>query len=490
MSESVSATMDETTVPRGRIAHAVVIQLAGRALGMVASAVSVAMTARYLGPAAYGQLTIAIVFVGMWASLVDLGVGTVIVRLVSSGRGNLERLVGVNSGLALVYCLPLAVMAAVSGWMIYHDADVRMMLVIMSVSLLFLTTTTTGPVFVTTVKFSAMAVADLASRVALLGVIIGLVAAQADVIWFAVANLIPSLFALLIQGFAASRHISLKPVFSPRETRDLLQKSLAQMAIVIIVVLYWRADGVILSLLSTKSEVGVYGLAQTFALNTMVLSAFFLNSTLSTAATLFARDVAAFAGFMRRSVEMMYVVGLPVAVIGAMLAGPLIRLIGDEEFVARGGPTLALLFIAVAIQFVSDTVGQGLFAAHKQRFLLWVSIGALVFNIVLNCILAGRYGAVGAGVAMICTEVLAVAAISWGLHRVCGYQMPVKFLMRVLVPTAVSASVVLLLSGWHVLIVGSAAVAAYVVTNLIAGPLTWSVLSSMRREKEPENVVS
>ena len=190
MAESVSVAVDETAVPRGRIARAVVVQLACRALGMVASAVSVAMTARYLGPAAYGQLTIAIVFVGMWASLVDLGVGTIIVRLVSSGRGNLERLVGVNSGLALVYCVPLAVMASVSGLMIYHDADVRTMLVVMSVSLLFLTTTTTGPVFVTTVKFSAMAIADLASRLALLGVISGLVVSHADVIWFAVANLI------------------------------------------------------------------------------------------------------------------------------------------------------------------------------------------------------------------------------------------------------------------------------------------------------------
>jgi O-antigen/teichoic acid export membrane protein len=414
----------------------------------------------------------------------------VIVRLVSSGRGNLERLVGVNSGLALVYCVPLAVMASVSGLMIYHDADVRTMLVVMSVSLLFLTTTTTGPVFVTTVKFSAMAIADLASRLALLGVISWLVVSHADVIWFAVANLIPSLFALVIQGVAASRHISLRPVFSARETRDLLRKSLVQMAIVITAVLYWRVDGVILSLLSNDSEVGVFGLAQTFALNTMVLSAFFLNSTLSTAAALFARDVAAFARFMRRSVEMMYVIGLPVAVIGAMLAGPLIRLIGDEEFVERGGPTLALLFIAVALQFVSDTLSQGLFAAHQQRFLLGVAVGALVFNLVLACLLAGPYGAVGASAALISTEVLAVAACAWGLRRDCGFRMPVKFLARVLIPTAVSVGVVLVMSDWHVLIVGGAATAAYVLTNLVIGPLTWSVLSTMRGEKESANDVS
>jgi O-antigen/teichoic acid export membrane protein len=484
MPEPVAVTSEDTSVPHGRIARGIVVQLAGRTLGMVASAVSVAMTARYLGPAAYGQLTIAIVFVGMWSSLVDLGVGTVIVRIVSSGRGNLERLVGVNSGLALVYCVPLAALSAGSGLLIYPDADVRTMLVIMSVSLLFLTTTTTAPVFVTMVRFSAMAIADLASRIALLIIIFALVASHADVIWFAAANLIPSLFALLIQGVAASRHISLRPVFSPRETRDLLRKSVAQMAIVITVVLYWRADGVILSLLSNQSEVGVYGLAQTFALNTMVLSGFFLNSTLSTAAGLYARDVAAFAGFMRRSVEFMYVIGLPVAVIGGMLAGPLIGLLGDDAFVGRGGPTLALLFIAVALLFVSDAVSQGLFAAHQQRFLLWVAVGALAFNIALNCALAGPYGAVGAGVAMIATELLAVAVASWGLNRACGFRMPVKFLLRVLVPTAVSAGVILLLPGWHVLIVGGAAAAAYVLTNLLVGPMNWSVISALRGEKE------
>ena len=35
----------------------------------------------------------------------------------------------------------------------------------------------------------------------------------------------------------------------------------------------------------------------------------------------------------------------------------------------RGTPTLALLFIAVALRFVCGTLGQGLFACHQQGFL-------------------------------------------------------------------------------------------------------------------------
>ncbi|EUA85951.1 polysaccharide biosynthesis family protein [Mycobacterium ulcerans str. Harvey] len=66
------------------MAQAFSIQLICRILGMLASVVSVMLTARYLGPGRYGQLTVAVAFIGMWASLVDLGIGRVIVRRVTS----------------------------------------------------------------------------------------------------------------------------------------------------------------------------------------------------------------------------------------------------------------------------------------------------------------------------------------------------------------------------------------------------------------------
>src|SRR5271163_525998 len=187
MTESVAGVAVAPSVPRARIAHAFSIQLICRALGMLASVFSVAMTARYLGPGRYGQLTIAFVFIGLWASLADLGVGTVIVRRVTSGRGDLERLVRVNSGLALVYCVPLAALAAGSGLLIYRDSDVRVMLVVLSGWLLMLTMTTRfEPVFLTTVRFAAVAISEVASRLGTLAMVACLVTARADVIWFAV----------------------------------------------------------------------------------------------------------------------------------------------------------------------------------------------------------------------------------------------------------------------------------------------------------------
>ena len=197
----------------------------------------------------------------------------------------------------------------------------------------------------------------------------------------------------------------MRPVFSWRETADLLREALPVIGAVVLATVYLRCDGVILSLLSNHAEVGVFGLAVTVAFNTVVLATFFQNATLSRATELFSSDVAAFAGFMRHSVELMWFLAAPVAVIGGLLAGPLIGFFGDQAFVGRGTPTLALLCIAAALRFVGSTLSQGLFACHHQRFLLWMSFAELGVIAGLNFALDGRYGAVGAGIALVCMEV-------------------------------------------------------------------------------------
>lgn len=480
-----AATADtDSDEPQSRIAHAFSIQLICRVLGMLASVVSVSMTARYLGPGSYGQLMVAVAFIGMWTSMTDLGINTVIVRRVTSGRGSLERLVRVNSGLSLVYCIPLAVMAAVSGWLIYRDADVRVMLVVLSGQLMMLTMRTRfEPVFLSTVRFSAVAVSDVVGRLGTLAMVSWLVASQAGIIWFAVVQLIPPVVQLLIQGVAAARHISLRPVFSTRESLDLLRESLPLMGVAVVGIMYWRADGVILSLLSSHAEVGVYGLAYTVAFNTEALSIFFQKATLSTATGLYARDVRAYVAFLRRSVELMSFLAFPVAVVGALLAGPLIKLFSDEEFVSRGAPILALLLIAAALRFVTGTLGQGLFACHEQRLFFQLSAGALAFNVLLNLCLDGRFGAVGAGVSLVATELIGLLITSWRLGSRCGYRTPWNFLARLLVPTAASALVALLLSGQHVLLALAAATATYLSINIVAGPVNRSTLTSLLRKR-------
>jgi O-antigen/teichoic acid export membrane protein len=463
-------------------------QLIFRAVGMVASVLTVAITTRHLGPTAYGHLTTAVVFAGMWTSLTELGVGAVLVRRVMSGTGDLERLVRVNAGMSLVYCLPLFGLAATSGVLVYRgQPEVVRMVLIVSCSLILTTLSSCfEPIFLAKVRFTAVAWSDLVSRIGSLGATAILLALDATTVWFAVVQLIPPVVVLVIQGLAASRITDWRPVFSWSEGWHLLRESLPQTGVLIIAVLYWRADGVVLSLRSTPDQVGIYGLAYALAFTLSVLSTFFQTSTLSAATHAFTRDRGEFARFVTRSVESMVFLGAPIAVVGTVLAGPVVELIGSSEFVAHGEPTLALLLVAVALTFLNAAISQALFAAHDQVFLFRLNLFNLIGNIVLNVVLAPHHGARGAAVALIVAEVIGLLVATWRLGRIAPYRVPWVFLLRLAVPLGAAAALAISMHHVPVLIALPVAAAAYLGINLLAGPVTAKVIKEALADRGQE----
>lgn len=468
-----------------RIATAFGYQLVFRIVGTIASVVTVALTVRHLGADDYGYLTTAIVFVSLWTSLTELGIGAVVVRRVTSGQDDLERLVRVNTGLSIVYSIPLTVLATVSGLLIYSgDSEVVMLLPIVAAGLTLTTIAScVQPVFLATVRFRAVAWSDVLSRVLSLGVTLVLLQTGAGLVWFAIVQVVPPLVVLVVQGVAASRILGWRPVFDLRESWDLVRESLPQTAVLVIGVLYWRIDGVLLSLLDSAQQVGVYYLASTLAFTLSVVPTFFNTSTLSTMTGLWSSDPARFARFTSRSIETMLFVGAPIAVVGLVLAGPVIEAIGSDEFASDGAPTLALLFIAVGVTFLNGTVSQALFAAHQQAFLVRLNVVNLAINIGLNLVLIPVWGAVGAALALLVTEAVGQVVASWKLSQHSAYRTPWAFALRLAVSLAVAAGVAAVLRPAPVAVSLGAAAVAYLLVNVAVGPVRIGTVRDMVRSE-------
>ncbi|MET0928134.1 MAG: flippase [Aeromicrobium sp.] len=461
-------------------------QLVFRILGMIASIVTVALTVRHLGSDSYGHLTTAIVFVSLWTSFCELGIGSVVVRRVTSGQGDLERLVRVNTGLSVVYCAPLVILTTVSGLVVYRgEGEVSAVLPVIAIGLALTTVNScVTPVFLATVRFRAVAWSDFLSRALSLGMTVVLLETGAGLMWFAVVQIVPPLVVLVIQGVAASRMISWRPAFDLRESWDLLRESLPQTAVLIIGVLYWRIDGVLLSLLDSPQEVGTYYLASTIAFTLSVVPTFFESSTLSTMTGLWSDDRDRFGDFTARSIESMLFIGAPIAAVGLVLAGPVIQLIGSEQLVDDGAPTLALLFGAVGITFLNGTLSQALFAAHQQVFLVRLNIVNLAINIGLNIALIPVWGAPGAALALLVTEAIGMLIVSWKLSRHSTYRTPWLFAGRLLIAVAVAVTVAALLRSTPVPVSLAAAGLAYLAVNIAVGPVRIRTVTAMLRSED------
>lgn len=457
-----------------RIANAVVWQMGGRILGTVATIATIALTTRALGTVSYGHLNTAIFYVGLWTSLTELGIGVVIVRRVSSGEGSLSRLVGVNLGFSLAYCIPLTALAAISALLVYPDVpELRAMLLIVSISLTLTTVASClNPVFMSSVRFSAVGISDLLSRLAVLVFTGALVVWHASPLWYAAAQIIPPAVQLIVQGIAAHRIVPLRIVLSVRETWALVRESLPQTAVLIIGVLYWRIDGVILSLLSTATEVARYGLAYQAAFTLSVMGNFFLGAALSTMSNLYATDRERFGRFVERSMGLMLSVAVPIAVVGFFVGPEIIAFFGTEEFLDKSNLVLPLLLVCVGLTFLTGTVSQALFAAHHQVFLMRLNLFNLVANIALNIALIPHLGSLGAAIALIVSEVVGLVVANFRLASRTPYRTPWLFLLRLVPPTLAAVGALLLAGLWMPQLLAAALAAfVYVVVNLVSGPV-------------------
>jgi O-antigen/teichoic acid export membrane protein len=479
-------------VDHGRLARGFSIQLVGRLASLLLSVVSIAITVRYLGVDRYGVLTAAVVFSGLFDAFSDIGLNAATVRRAAAGRGTVEHLIGLNLGTSVIYAVPLWVITSVAGVLVYDGrSQLQLGVVIVASSLLFRAVGTSyAPIFELASRFGPVALSDFAGRVLSIAMMIVAVRLDLGLVPFFVVQVAPTVVTTAVQMIASRSMGRFRPVFDRAQILDLVREGAPFAVIALIAVVYYRADGVALSLLSNDTEVGSYGLgyrmATTLSVVPTVFAATIFPSLIRTHVT--GRD--AFNGFATRAVEFMNLLAVPVATFGIVLAADFVALFASHSAVPIATVAARYLFVATALGFTNTIVAHCLMAAHDQRFLVWLSLLSLVVNIGLNIGLDAHYGAAGAGAALVATEVLSVALAFARLRHVTGFAVPWAYSGRLLVVAGIA------LTGWALtrnggegdVVAIAVFTAVFAAGMVVAGPLRPSqvraMLGLLRRRSE------
>jgi O-antigen/teichoic acid export membrane protein len=457
------------------------IQLVGQAVGLVLSMLTLTLTVRYLGASDYGLLVAVVAFAGLFDSFVELGVGGVVVRRVCGGSASLERLVGLNLSISLIYAIPLWILATVSGLVVYADrptiqlgiAIVTVGVICRAISVCF------QPIYETAVRFGALTVSDVMARAASLALTVVLIQHEAGVVALMSTQVLAPLVALIVILVVSQRRGRFVPVFERREAFELLRQGLPLAVIDIVSVIYFRIDGVLLSLLSSSKEVGSYGLAYRVAGTAGIVATLFCSSAFSTMARSWAEGRAAFNGVVSRSLNFMLLCATPLVVFGIALGPAVVELIASDSYTASAGRATQLLFAAVAVGYINVVLSYSLIAAHKQRYLVIASPLMLVLNIALNLALVPSLGAEGSGIALVCTELCGALAAGTWLYRSTRYPTPLRFLARLLLPVALSVAALWAARHEPVLLQILVLGIVYAMSVLVAGPVRVNELKAL-----------
>ena len=96
---------------------------------------------------------------------------------------------------------------------------------------------------------------------------------------------------------------------------------------------------------------------------------------------------------------------MPVVIGLFLFSGPIVRILGGEDFLSSALPLRILSFV-VGLVFLNNLSGKALIALDLQKAGMKIYIFGAILNILLNLLVIPRYSYIGASVTTLITEVL------------------------------------------------------------------------------------
>jgi O-antigen/teichoic acid export membrane protein len=387
---------------------------------------------RVLGPTKMGEWVVGVAVSQMIFMALGLGIGTLMIKEIAADRIRAPKIVGA----AIVMRLALAPVAfcAVAAYSLLLHTSVELTTVIALATATVLMQLFSGPLLVALQSIERMeynAYAEVLKGVAL-ALCIPLVIAGLGLYSMMLCILAAGLAVLALSWYWYHRYFTIDLHAGFGEIRRLAFGSLPYWTTGLVLNFYLWIDSLLLSAFAPLEAVGWYGVT-TRLMGTLL----FVPTILSTAylprlVRAWKEGHDALGAEARPPLELVLILGMPVAAGAALVAPKLISDIYGASYLPAV-VVLVLLALCVPSIYLSIMANQVLVAAGRQLAWTKVMVGAAIVNPALNLVLIpyGRVhwhnGAEGAAVALLITETamvgIAVALMPRVLNRASGVRV-------------------------------------------------------------------
>lgn len=462
-----------------KIAYNTAIQIAGKGVVMILAAISVIILTRYLGPAGYGNFTLALVYLTFFGIIADLGLFTIAVREMSKDRSRMQEILG--NTLSLRALLSVVVFAAAIGiaWLLPYQLDVKVAIAIAATSHFFgLLNSSVVTVFQTELRMDKSVISDIVGRTLALGAVIFVIWADWGFYAIVATATVGAIATFLTSTWLARKWVRLSFYFNITLWKELFKESLPLGAALVVSNFYFRVDILILSFMTSAVSVGIYGAVFKIFELLMTVPQFFQNSTFPVLVKRLHHGTADATSFMQKSFDAMLIAGGAFAFGGLVIAEDIMRIIGGPEFVSGAGALRVTLF-AMAFSFTIIMFSSLYVAKGRQIAALKIGSLGLVLNIVFNLMLIPVIGIIGAAAATLVTEMIILTLYLFGARRTLQVRVSLRAVPKVLLAGVVTVGVMWLLRSNFLLafLVGGA---TYVALIFAQGLIKREILAELK----------
>lgn len=465
-----------------RLATNYAFQMAGRALTMVFGLVTIGVLTRALSTAEFGDYTTGFTFLQFFGVIVDFGLTLSLIVMISEENVDQKRIAGnlfsmrLVSGAVVFGLAPFAVLA------FPYSSSVRDVVLVGAAGYWLMS----GATLLTGVfqRHGAMwrsALAETLNRAVLLGLVILVTSAgfglQAIILSTVAANLV-WLVAVL---WLARPFVPVRPRFDADVWKEAIRRSWPIALSIAFNLIYLKGDILFLSWFRSSADVAVYGVAYKVLDVLTALPVMFMGLMLPVlVADWSAGRKDAFRTHMSRTFDLFAILTVPIAM-GAQAVGPgLITLIAGEKY-AASAPLLQLLILALVAVFFSSLYGHAVVAINRQRVMIWGYASAALVATVGYLALIPPYGAWGAAVVTLVSEIL-IASVTYAVVRRASGAVPgLAVATKAVACSALMYVVLLALPPAHVLVEVVVGACVYVASMVAVGGIDLKKIREVTR---------
>ena len=360
------------------------------------------MTTR-LGPAHYGDFIASLSFVASAMLIADLGVNAITGREIAKSPADAASILGHNLGLRLTLSTVFVPVVSFLGFLAYpgSNATLRYCVVIAACAVPFdaLRSVCLG-YFVAGVRNHVTAVISLVQQVIFVGLIIVALWLGMGVIACVYVYLLATAITGVMTFFATRRNIRFGPRFSLKRWRTIVAQSFSIGVIQIINLLYLKADLIILSIISTSTNVGIYGVAYAIITFFLLIPSIFMTSLLPAMTTATEPDLGK---IVDRAMRYLAAAGVLVATGTLCFGSQVIRVLAGQKFATAAVP-LSILAASCVFSYLNAAMGFASVARNRHHKMIVVSLVGLAVNVMTNIIVIPMYGINGAATVYLFSE--------------------------------------------------------------------------------------
>lgn len=431
----------------GKVIRGGALRGAGYLTGMAAGAGVAVLLLRHLGVVEFGHYVTVMALVAIASGVAEGGLNVIGQRQWTHAETDEDRkrLIANIVGIRLVFTssamLVATAFAAIAG---YGDTLVAGTAIAGIGATMGVTASTLALPLSVQLRLGALTAVDLTQQLATFVGITILVLASATLLPFFAVQVFAGACTIAVALLLARGATSLKPRFHWGEWKVLL-KAIGPVAIAVAVnQLYLRVLVVLMSLLASAQQTGLFATA--FRVNEIFvgLPLFVVGVAFPVLAHAGRADEARLANALQRITQVVLVLAIVVVLGVSIAADPIVKILGGSQY-ADAAPVLRIQIFALVGASLTQVWTLGLVAVDRQRALVVTNGIALLAAITYGLILIPPLDAKGASIAAACGELTLALANLFMLVRARPALRPdPRFLWRLLLSAALGAACALL----------------------------------------------